>query len=132
MDDSPNMFQWEGKTVRVSARSVLRYLGLTASIDVYVADTLVLATGGKFRMSGTETARFNDTSGTHFVELRWRAVPRFPTVVNRYVQPLEYELRLDGRLVGESTVEFNYLPAAMVLTLVVGCILLLVLQYEIG
>jgi hypothetical protein len=131
-NDGANVFQWQGKHVRVSARSVFRYLGLTASIDVYVAGTLVLATGGKLRMSGTETARFNDTTGTHFVELRWRAVPRFPTVINRYVQPLQYELRLDGELVGESTVELNYLPAAMVLTLVVGCILLLVLQYEIG
>ena len=45
------------------------------------------------------------------MELRWRAVPRFPTVVNRYVQPLQYELRLDGEFVGESTVELNYLPA---------------------
>jgi hypothetical protein len=107
-------------------------MGLTASIDVNVDGETVLATGGKFRMSDVDLARFNDAGGTHFVELKWRVVPQIPVGIHRYVQPLDYQLRIDGALLGESTVEFNYMPAMLLLTLAVGGILMFWLQHEIG
>jgi hypothetical protein len=132
MAGDPNEFQWQGKSVRVSARSVPRTLGLTASIDVEVGGRRVLETGGKFRLSDVETTRFNDGDGTHIAELRWRVAPRMPLGINRYVQPLDYQLRLDGNVVGESTVEFSYFPTMLMLTMVVGGALMLWLQHSIG
>ena len=132
MEGDANTFQWQGKPVRVSARSVLRTLGLTASIDVEVGGQRVLATGGKFRMSDVETTHFNDAGGTHVAELRWRVGWRSMVGVNTYTQPLHYQLRLDGNLVGESTVDFSYFPAVLTVTLVVGCALMLWVQHAIG
>jgi hypothetical protein len=132
MASDRNEFQWQGKPVRVTARSVLRTLGLTASIDVEVGGQVVLATGGKFRMSDVDTTHFNDASGTHVVELRWRAVPRSMIGVRTYTQPFEYRLRLDGDVVAESTIEFNYFPAELMMTLAVGAVLMFWLQHAIG
>ena len=60
-----------GKNIEVAARLIPKFLWLTASVDVFVNSACVLQTGGKMKMTGSSSARFDDSGGAHDVELKW-------------------------------------------------------------
>ncbi|MFZ1074449.1 MAG: hypothetical protein WAO21_13570 [Verrucomicrobiia bacterium] len=92
------MISWQGKTLRVQARYVPRFLWTTASIDVFLDDRCILRTGGKLKLTGSYTALFNDGGSEHQAELRWGQSRnfRFP-----------YHLRIDGVIVDDSLVHIE-------------------------
>ena len=90
------MISWEGKTVRVQASYVPRFLWATASIDVFLGDQCVLRTGGQLKLTGSHSTSFSDDGSEHQIELSWGRSRnfRFP-----------YQLRIDGVTVDDSHVQ---------------------------
>jgi len=63
--------EWRGQSIEVTARLIPKFLWTTASIDLFVNSTCVLRTGGKMKVIGSSSARFEDSGTAHDVELRW-------------------------------------------------------------
>ena len=109
------MISWQGKTVRVRARYVPRFLWTTASIDVLLGDQCILRTGGQLKLTGAHATSFSDGGSAHQIELSWGQSRnfRFP-----------YQLRIDGVTVGDAQVQVENrrmisVPALIVVALLV-------------
>jgi hypothetical protein len=109
------MISWQGKTVRVQARNVPRFLWTTASIDVFLSDQCVLRTGGQLKLTGSHSTSFSDGGAEHQIELRWGHSRnfRFP-----------YQLRIDGITVDDSHVQVEnrgviIIPAFIIVALLI-------------
>jgi hypothetical protein len=89
------MISWQGRTVRVQARYVPRFLWTTASIDVFLGDQCILRTGGQLKLTGSYATSFRDGGSEHQVELSWGHSSNFH---------FPYQLRIDGAIVDDSQV----------------------------
>lgn len=90
---------WNGVSVRVSARVVPRYAWLTTSIDVAVDDRTVLRTGGVLKVVGVRSEAVNLAGAQRQMELSWGRFTggSFP-----------FSLAIDGAVVLESRVAAPY------------------------
>jgi hypothetical protein len=109
------MISWQGKTVRVQARYVPRFLWMTASIDVFVGDQCVLRTGGQLKRTGSHSTSFSEGGSEHQIELRWGHSRNFS---------FPYQLRIDGVTVDDSHVHVEnwcmmIIPAFIIVALLV-------------
>jgi len=93
--------EWRGRALQVTARLIPRFLWTTASIDVFLDACCVLQTGGKMKLTGGSTARFEDSGTIHDIELTWgRARLRWFPV----------KITIDGQLVADSKVFVDNWP----------------------
>jgi len=111
---------WQGKTVRVQARYVLRYLWTTASIDVFWGDQCVLRTGGQLKVTGSYSTSFRDGGSEHQIELSWGQSRnfRFP-----------YQLRIDGVTVDDSHVQVENWQMMSIPALIIVALLFLLFGF---
>ncbi len=104
------MISWQGKTVRVQARYVPRFLWTTASIDVFWGDQCLLRTGGKFKLTGSYSTSFRDSGSEHQIELSWGQSSNFH---------FPYQLRIDGAIVDDSKVHVENQHMIMVPAIII-------------
>ena len=116
---------WQGNEIQVTARLLPRFLWSTASIDVSVAGTCVLQTGGQPRITGASSSEFSRNGVVHRAELAWRrgALCSFP-----------YRLQIDGVLVSESRVRVENWPLSLLapgVLLFLGFAVLIMINYSL-
>ena len=104
------MISWRGKTVRVQARLVPRFVWTTASIDVFLAEQRIVCTGGQFKLTGSCSTTFRDGGSDHRAVLSWG-------VGRRHRFP--YQLQIDGVTVDDANVDvknwrMGYIPAFLI------------------
>ncbi len=111
---------WQGKTVRVQARYVSRFLWTTASIDVFWGDQCILRTGGQLKVTGSYSTSFREGGSEHQIELSWGQSRnfRFP-----------YQLRIDGVIVDDSQVQVENWQMMSIPALIIVALLFLFFGY---
>lgn len=117
---SAAMISWRGKTVRVQAGYVPRFLWTTASIDVFWGDQCILRTGGQLKITGSHSTSFSDGGSEHQIELSWGQSRnfRFP-----------YQLRIDGVTVDDSHVHVENWQMMSIPALIIVALLFSFLGY---
>lgn len=93
--DTGRQTTWKGAPVFVSARQVPRFAWQSASIDVTIANQVVLCTGGVLKTVGAHTEMFSLDGHAHEATVTWgkAALRSFP-----------YRLSIDGATILESRV----------------------------
>ncbi|HSY17388.1 MAG TPA: zinc ribbon domain-containing protein [Candidatus Acidoferrales bacterium] len=105
---------WRGKTIRVRAIYIPRFLWTTASIDVYLDGERVFRTGGQLKSTGAHSAVFRSGGSEFKMELKWGRSAGFG---------FPYQLRIEGEPVDEALVRVEN-PGMMLIPalLIVGSI----------
>ncbi len=101
----PGGVTWRGKTVKVRAHLVPRFLFSSASIDVYLNGECVFRTGGKINPTGSHSAAVRIGGSEHQIEVAWGRSRNFC---------FPYQLRIDGELVTESLVQVENQPLMLI------------------
>ena len=101
----PGEVTWRGKTVKVRAHLVPRFLFSSASIDVYLNGECVFRTGGKINPTGSHSAAVRIGGSEHQIEVAWGRSRNFC---------FPYQLRIDGELVTESQVQVENQPLMII------------------
>ncbi len=101
----PGEVTWRGKTVKVRAHLVPRFLFSSASIDVYLNGECVFRTGGKINPTGSHSAAVRIGGSGHQIEVAWGRSRNFC---------FPYQLRIDGELVTESEVQVENQPLMII------------------
>lgn len=109
---------WRGSVLEVQARLVSRFVWTTASIDVYLDGSLILRSGGAFRVTGSCDSEFTRDGLSHKCELQWGAGrwARFP-----------FTLSIDGEQIVNSTVRITNWPMLLIPSLIISLFLLCLL-----
>lgn len=82
--DADAEVRWGDETLGIVCHTMAKRLFTTASIDVYLGDQLLLATGGQPYATGTVRARFEHRGASHELSLEWKRAQAegFPVVVH--------------------------------------------------
>lgn len=119
---------WRGKTVRVRAKYIPRFLWTTASIDVYLDGECVFRTGGQLKATGSHIAMFRSGGSEFRMELKWGRSAGFG---------FPYQLRIEGELVDEAQVRVEnpgmmLVPALLIIGLILALLVGLNVLVEFG
>lgn len=104
-------FQWEGHTIVVDSRPVLKYLWM-ATETVVTVDGAEIGRSGGFGLHEKTVGTFSDPQGTHKLLLEHGS--DLMTVVT-----FPYKLQIDGKVISQGRMRMTDWPLAMVGTVVI-------------
>lgn len=113
------MSTWSREVIDVRGRLIPKVLWTTASIDVYLGDHCILATGGQLKLTGTVSKEFLHDGAHHTAKLHWGVfrLRSFPS-----------KLFIDDVAIADSDVFLSNWPVGYLASIAIGAILYLLFR----
>ena len=89
---------WRNTSVTLAAHLVPRYAFTTASIEVFLEDRSILATGGVLKLVGSQVQSFEHEGQPHSVKLSWGTAK---------LRSFPVTLAIDGESILEASVQMS-------------------------